>query len=224
MEKKNLKKIALSLGLVGVVGVGATLAYFSANTTELTNTFRMFGNETGQAIGLTIKEHAVDKDNNPDYRIHEDTLWTKTTENDGVTYDNLLPNQIVDKDPTIEVAANSVNCIVVAKVENYTQEYLTILGQDSENWEDITELVNNPGTTKYFKYKEVVTTKDEVTPLPKIFAQVQVSNTIEELNPDENIFKEIKVKDVAVQSEHIDSDDEALKKLGAELKSVTPAE
>ena len=53
MKKKNFLTILLSLALVAVIGVGATLAYLTDNTQTVNNKF------TFDDIEITLKENAT---------------------------------------------------------------------------------------------------------------------------------------------------------------------
>ena len=77
MKKRNLLISILSLALVCIIGIGATLAYFTDETEIKTNVFT-----TGKVdIGLT------DTTNGPD----EDDTWTAYEGEDGVEYGHVMP-------------------------------------------------------------------------------------------------------------------------------------
>lgn len=56
MRKKSLISMFAAMGLVAAIGVGATLAFLSAETNTLTNTFTF----TDQGIGLRLDEAKVE--------------------------------------------------------------------------------------------------------------------------------------------------------------------
>ena len=91
--KQKLLVAALALTLVLCIAMGVTLAWLTAETDTIVNTF-VIGN-----IGLTLTE-------------------TGATEQNGVlgqTY-NIAPGAEIDKDPMLTVAANSEACYVFFKV------------------------------------------------------------------------------------------------------------
>ena len=55
MRKKSLVSMVAAMGLVAAIGVGATLAFLSAETKTLTNTFTF----TDQGIDLRLDEAKV---------------------------------------------------------------------------------------------------------------------------------------------------------------------
>ncbi len=87
MKKKNLI-IALSLMLIAVISVGATLAYFSAQTNTVTNMFTL------GSISATLTE--------PDWDPDAEHL--------------LMPGDSYLKDPTINIGATSQPAWVFIKV------------------------------------------------------------------------------------------------------------
>lgn len=89
MKKKSLITMLLSLALVAIIGTGATLAYLSANSNKVINTF---------TVGS-----GYDEDNS----LYVDELDLATTDiNDdrtetGNAYTDILPGDTVSKDPTV---------------------------------------------------------------------------------------------------------------------------
>lgn len=221
MEKKNLKKIALSLGLVGVVGVGATLAALSDTTGNLTNKFVF----TTQGIIIALDEAEVDSNNKATSK--------RIPEGSEQTYSNLVPNMVIDKDPTVTVNKNSLNCNVFVSVKNpNAADKLKITDLDTNSWEKIdpTEYgYTAEANTTYYVYKgteatgtvetgdtfKVVPTSTEDTVLEDVFQHVQVGNV-----SGDTTFSDIVIKAAAIQSDSqkdLDVAKEALAKLGATL-------
>ena len=98
MNKKKVAILATSVALLGAVGIGSTLAYFSDKTGTLNNTFTLGGDyEDGD---LTLVESNVEQKANKDYEKIEGTT---TTGND---YLNLMPGSHVYKDPTVTLDAD----------------------------------------------------------------------------------------------------------------------
>lgn len=223
MEKKNLKKIALSLGLVGVVGVGATLAALSDTTGNLTNKFVF----TSQGIVIALDEAKVDSNNK--------ATSDRITEGNEQTYSNLLPNMVIDKDPTVTVKANSLNCNVFVSVTNSNgEDILKITDLDSTKWTEIDpaeyEYTAQENTT-YYVYQgtkatgtvetddtfKVVPTSVADTVLEDVFQHVQVGNV-----SGNTTFSNIVIKAAAIQADSQSDEDvakTALANLGATANS-----
>ena len=95
MKMKNMLIGGMSLALVACISIGATLAYLSDTTTKVSNTFT-FDN----AIDIDLKEHPLSAWNEAEGK------WDPTDWNNRVTmntYDNILPNDVLQKDPTVKV-------------------------------------------------------------------------------------------------------------------------
>lgn len=240
MEKKDLRKLALSLGLVGVVGVGATLAYFTDLSQVLTNNFDMVGDKDNNAINVIVREHAVDDDNNESsYLIESDTGLTSETANDGVSYENLQPGQPIEKDPTVTVKADSVNCYVYAKVTGLPQNNLILTNINSRtgspdnnfnndgistSWKEITP--TDATDARYFVYvgndglPAIVNKSNQDTTLPELFKYLKVNKEANEKSE----FVDIVVTAAAVQSDNItaaEAETEGLGQLGYTAASAT---
>ena len=91
MKKKNFKKTIVALSLTAVLGLGGTLAYLTATTGTKTNEFTSNGtNVTGE------------------------TTETEWNENSGKKYQ---PGDVIKKNPTVKLDANSESAYVALKVE-----------------------------------------------------------------------------------------------------------
>ena len=86
MTKKKVFVAALAISLIATVSMG-TLAWFNASD-DITNTFKVATNEsdTDPTFSVEVSETEPDGD--------------KTT--DGVTYYNVVPGDVIDKNPTIK--------------------------------------------------------------------------------------------------------------------------
>lgn len=107
MTKKKLTVMITSLALISVVGIGATLAYFTDNA-EVSNT-----------VGLG----------------HVDIVLTETDSDgnitsDGLVFEDVLPGQIVDKDPTVSIVEGSADSFIRMKMEMVTGDDSTITKKD----------------------------------------------------------------------------------------------
>ncbi|HWR24415.1 MAG TPA: TasA family protein [Feifaniaceae bacterium] len=114
--KKKLILIVAAAMLVVAIGVGGTLAYLTATST-VTNTFTI-GN-----VALTLDET-------------DPATGEKTTT--GVGYTNLVPTEVITKDPYVRVAPGSQKCYLFAKLTetNAPATYLdyTVLLDSASGW------------------------------------------------------------------------------------------
>lgn len=88
MKKKSLITMLLSLALVAIIGTGATLAYLSANSNKVINTFTV-GSGYDEDNSLYLDEVDIAT---PD--INDRTMI-------GNRYTEILPGDTVSKDPTV---------------------------------------------------------------------------------------------------------------------------
>lgn len=97
--KKTLTMV-LAFALIFALGIGATLAWLTATSDTVTNTF------TIGDINIELKEHEYDPDT-------KDLLETEVTENDNYKY---VPGDTLPKDPFVRVKAGSEDCWLFVKV------------------------------------------------------------------------------------------------------------
>lgn len=215
MNKKNMVKMGLSLGLVGALGVGATLAMLTDKTHDLTNTFAL----STKGINIILDEEDV---TNPPQR-------TQT----GNNYGELLSGDVRKKDPTVTVEKDSLNANIFVKVTNLNGNALTYdvtnIG-DGKQWLDVTADVDPaaPEGTKYYVYmsgqgkKEegdtysVVATSTNDQKLTPVFNEITVADFDNDTKPK---LQNIVVRAAAVQADHV-TDEEALAKAVELLNSV----
>lgn len=143
MNKKKLGLLVLSLVLIATIGVGATLAYFT-DADKATNT-------------ITMGHVDIDLDE-PNY----------DPEDDDDTVEDIVPGQVITKDPTITVAEDSQDAYIRAIIT--LSNNLTV-DQAKELMAGITILdgwfLAEDG---YYYYKDVVTAGDEVV----LFKEVKI--------------------------------------------------
>lgn len=94
MNKKKLLSLIMSVALIGAIGVGATLAYFT-DTESATNVITM-GN-----VDIELEEPGFDKEDG----------------NEDNTIEDITPGEEIVKDPTITAGENSQDAYVRAKIE-----------------------------------------------------------------------------------------------------------
>lgn len=114
MNKKRLAKGLTAAALIGVIAVGSTLAYLSANTGQKTNKF------SGGDIGGKTEEKF-----------------------DSEKAENYKPGDVINKQPSITIDANSVNAMVALSVDYYGDDVQTKKTEDGyiiENADKATKL------------------------------------------------------------------------------------
>lgn len=192
MKNKRIATLLLSLGLVGAIGTGATLAYLSDTTDVLTNTFTF----VEKGIDINLWETKVDSDT---HIPSTNKVFAGT--NAGNSYNNVVANEVLTKNPTIDVTANSVDCYVFASIDAANNN-ITI--QDiSKEWKKLETV----GTTTYYVYAKdgtnptLVEKSDKDQTLTALFTKVKVGDVTElaDLSADD-----IVIKASAVQAEKVD--------------------
>ena len=176
MNAKKIVTAGLALVMVAGISVAGTLAYLTAQTTEKINTFTV-GN-----INIELTE--------PD--------WTA-----GEGSQKILPGDVVKKDPTVTVKANSEACYVYVAIDNGLKlEDGTLAGTlniDTGNWIE----VKKSGDTTVYRYKEVVNTGAADTVLPDVFTTVTVSSSVTSKNIGQLDGDKITAQAYAHQSQNV---------------------
>ncbi len=111
MNKKKVLAMVTALALVAVVGIGATLAYFT-DKADIQNVITM------GHVDINLTENKVEKDADGEYVPVEETELTE----EGLTFEDVVPGQTVPKNPTITVEEDSENCYVRATVTVESQD------------------------------------------------------------------------------------------------------
>lgn len=147
MKRKLI--IALALCLALALGIGGTMAYLTATTGPVVNTFTI-GN-----VGLELKE-------------------TKGDLVEGKHQFKMVPGNTIEKDPTVTVTAGSEDCWLFVKLVESAKfgDYLTYAVDTSEGaW---TALDGHPGV--YYRKVTQSETAQEFAVLAN--NQVTVNNTV----------------------------------------------
>lgn len=215
MTKKKIMMAAMSAGLVAVVGVGGTLAYLSAQTDVVENTFAVGeGYVPGPdgSKGIVLDETKVDPETGEATAPAE-----RTTEN---AYNDLLPNDNRLKDPTVWMIGGSVDSYVFVKIEGADElaaSGITIADLNTEDWQRVDGefSLDNPfdGIYQYVgndlgSHDGVVTVPDEPKgtkiELSKVFETIHVSAglTQEDLEAMKDNLGSLKLQAVAVQADN----------------------
>lgn len=114
MKKRKIMMSVMSAALVGVVAIGGTLAYLSAQSNQVTNTFNVgagYEEDDKGHVGLWLDETEKTGETNP---VKID-LENRTEL--GVEYTEMLPGSVVAKDPTFHLTTGSTDSYVFALVE-----------------------------------------------------------------------------------------------------------
>lgn len=146
MKKKIA--VAVSLLLVVALSVGGTIAFLTAETNNITNTFTV-GN-----ITITLAE-TTGQSSNYKYKI--------------------VPGATVAKDPTITVQKTSEKCYVYAYVDNALILNNNVVATPNVNTVDWSEVKKEDGKTLY-RYKDIVDASQADQALP-VFTQVTYDGT-----------------------------------------------
>ena len=107
MTKKKIMMAAMSAGLVAVVGVGGTLAYLSAQTDVVNNTFTIgtgYVTDKDGHTGIFIDQTDVDNSSN----------GVRDIEN---VYREMVPAKSYTKDPLVHMVGGSIASYVFVHVD-----------------------------------------------------------------------------------------------------------
>uniref|UniRef100_UPI0040562AE6 SipW-dependent-type signal peptide-containing protein n=1 Tax=Acetatifactor sp. TaxID=1872090 RepID=UPI0040562AE6 len=203
MKKKSLITMLLALTLVGAVGIGATLAYLSDSTGAMTNTFTV-----GSGIDITQDETDIDEydpENPP-----EDPADIPKTE-DGNDYTDIMPGDVLVKDPTVTVKANSSDCYVFMELtgaDELTAQGFTFDGFNA-SWVKVSDEVEGAVLDGVYQYKnaeteDVVVKSEETQRLAPLFTTVTYAIDAEELAEDVEL-SDVVIKSCAVQADNMDA-------------------
>jgi len=183
MNKKKLITMLVAVSLIAVVGVGATLAYFT-DTEDVSNVVTM-GNVN---IALT-----------------EGNARDESITSEGMEFGDVLPGQTVDKNPTISLETGSANAYVRAKV---TFDYAdsTISGNQIAALEDAIkdEIANNTkwyynDVDDYFYYSDILTQGDSAI----LFNQLTIPTAWDNFTANQTFHVLIDAE--AIQADYLDN-------------------
>lgn len=200
-KKRNVIAMVVSVGLVAVIGVGATLAYLTDSTDVLTNTFTV-----GNNIDIDLLETKWKTEDKKE--VGEDFK--------GNAYTDLLPGDWVKKDPNVRVNANSTDCYVFIKVDNIDELEnvdtnndgvgdFTVTGFVEANWELINPAEGGvkDGIYCYVGPKavdSVISKQDGDVMLEDLFTTVTYEMAANGIVPEGEVLPSITVRACAVQA------------------------
>lgn len=207
MKKKNLITTVASVAMVGVIAVGSTLAYLSANDTELTNHFQFANN-----IGVDVYE----------YNVAEPTE-SDVANQSGFTYDNLVTGQEVIKNVDVDLTT-TVNTTLYVLVDVGTGANAMELDETQitvNGWEQVT--ITDEGKVLY---KRAVTgdAEDKSFDVFETVKVPQVEGITGSTTSQTVTLNDIKIDVFAIQSDNLPNtttaDKEAANALGVNLPQV----
>jgi len=179
--KKKIIAIAAAVAILAVAIVGGTLAWLTSTDT-VTNTFTV-GN-----VQIKLDETAVDANGKATSgaRVKANTF-------------HIIPGDVVDKDPTVTVLANSEPCYVYVYIDNQLGSHAT-LNIDTTDW----VAVDATSKAGLYQYKSIVTLSTTNTELPDVFTTVTIEgDTLDNTTLAGLAGKTVVVKAYAVQSDNV---------------------
>lgn len=211
MKKRQLAKLGVTLGLVGAIGVGGTLAILSQTTGPVVNTFAV-------GDGITTSDISIDETN------VEAEDWNgeiSETNRDMANSYTITPGSTLVKDPQVHVSATAADCYVFINVRN-ADAFLAELKEDKSifqnfgaggQWvkigdDDTLDGVYYYTATPNAEFGSKVSVGDNEFDSPKIFTNINLTKNAAVYNADgtgkSNIPK-IQVKAAAVQATELNS-------------------
>lgn len=114
MNKKRIITAAVSLSLVAVIGIGATMAYFTDKTDTAANVFT-----TGKKVDIVLTDTVVDNGEEHSWDYHDNGDDT------GIQYTNVMPGDDISKLVAVGVDHESSDCYVAVQVTIQGEQDLT---------------------------------------------------------------------------------------------------
>lgn len=187
MNKKKVLAMAASLVLVAVIGVGATLAYFTDKTDMKTNVVTM------GKVDIDLEEDSVGENGEEKGEITEE----------GLDFPNVMPGDVLSKIPTVTVADDSQPAYIRVKIDIESDGKLDAAGMNGDmifSWLDIDGNSWVKGAGDYFYYQEIAKHNDKLTLFNKVTVPEGLGNKAAELS-----FR-IKIQAEAIQAENVTPD------------------
>lgn len=192
--KKKILAAALAAVLCVGVGIGGTLAWLTATSGTVTNTF------TVGDINIKLDEAPLKADGTLD------TAAARVNANVEDSY-KIVPGGTQPKDPTVTVLAKSEKCYVYVSIENnivLTKDGKSVavasVDIDTSKW----ELIGTKDNETVYRYKTVVDAATADVKVP-VFANVTYSDTITKADIGALAGKTIVINSFAHQSDNIEN-------------------
>ena len=172
MKKKKLITMLTTLVLVAVVGVGATLAYFTDTTQALTNTFTV-----GNNVSLELRETDIEDEDNYKFANNENTGEQK--------YENMLPGVFQTKDPHIVVGDETSDCYLFIQLSNFDNNLNIRYNNGTDgiinpHWVKVTSAAGLNGIYMYKVGDDNIFSENTTT--EAIFDEIKLLNSLSESN------------------------------------------
>ena len=200
MTKKKILLVALAVCLIAILSMG-TLAWFT-DEDSVTNNFYV-GNTTvdpDDVFGIDLWETA-DTDNNP--LTPDVELGKGTKDPTGITYEEILPGQALDKNPYFTntgIHPQYLRAIVTVTEADILKAAMTPKGSDVSMWYDVEMFL--PGTgAKWSRDYTYYTNKDTFVFVYNYTEVLEPGDTTEKLFDDVVIPTEL-TKEQAAQMEN----------------------
>ncbi|WP_154889570.1 SipW-dependent-type signal peptide-containing protein [Longibaculum muris] len=188
MKNKKTKTMIACLALVGVIGLGSTLAYLSDKSNTLSNTFVVGSGyipdpDLNQAVWIDETKVGEKRDNE---KLYEDRTLS------GNDYVNVLAGGSLTKDPVLRVNKGSVKSYVYLKVEGLdeldSKGITTTI--NTTDWEKVMDDGHTPDLSKnldgIYRFKETLDPTNNVAATSALFNTLTVSVDFDGENVDLN--------------------------------------
>ena len=185
MKMKKILAMVLAAMLLVAVSVAGTVAYLTAVTDEVTNTF------TAAGIEIKLDEAPVDANG-------QKTDGTRGKANEY----RMIPGNVYDKDPTVTVVGgeDNVDVYLFVKFEELNDAATYLTYTSTLNTDNGWTLV--PGETDVW-YREVEASADDQSWVLLNPAKITVKNTVSEGNMAQAVLASLKYDAWAVQSDNL---------------------
>lgn len=185
MKKRKTAVLACSAALVGVVGIGATLAYFT-DSDEATNVVTM------GHVDISLREASDSAEGKGANTITEE----------GLAFDNIMPGDRISKIPTIVVESDSQDAYVRMKMEITTDADSDISAADLAELESrlsnqITEGTGWAFDGEYYYYNQVMSEGESID----FFRTVSIPETWKNNTADDTFTIQLTAE--AIQAENM---------------------
>lgn len=169
-KKLVIAVVALSLALV--CAIGGTLAFLIAESDTVTNTF------TYGTITLELSEK-------------------NKTDKDGLAFTNVVPGDVLDKDPVVTVVEGSEACYVYVLIDNQLGTAATY--NIGEQWTKVGE----SGTKVLYRYNDIVDATKGVKDLA-VFTKLKFGSNLVKADVEKLAGKNVVISAYAHQSDNTD--------------------
>lgn len=212
-NKKKLITTIASLALVGAISIGATLAYLSAQTDVMTNTFTSVGSN----LSIQLREPAwdgyqFDDLNNGKQPDGQSAKPGAEADKLGITEAaNFAPGSTAAKNPMVKNDSDQDVWVAVVVNTSELPDYVEVAWENGTNW----KIVHNPNGTTFAYYKSTLAPKASTE---AVFTEVSIPATVKEV--DETANYDVTVKAYAIQAANVDDVNAAIGGFAQEFPEV----